>query len=646
MSIRGLQSLPITKFSGKKTYTNLTDTEAGQLLSGKNVLVMEDRRLRRAPGYTLVKKIDNGPVQNPGWDFQRSVDNKQFIFVQSDGTIYTMDPDGSNVATMATGEMGVHRFVSNAFIAYSSDGFKAYRYVDKAGTLTRYNWGIVAPSIAPGITIGAGTLTLTYGRTYVYCFVSKYTDSLGIQRLSISAPSPISAHTGPIASEVVSLSGLQVSSDPQVNYKWVFEVTDSPFNTSATYFFAAEIPNSQTSWGDSLIDDALDQTRLAPFDNFPAPPAPLLTEFQNRIVAINGGLIQLSGYSEINIGIPQEAWPESLFFNLPSGKRKATAVVGSQDGTALYVADGDFWYEYQGYDATTFTENDRVGSPSAAGPLALCPTPFGLAYLAPNRRLYLWKGSSGEPTDISSEIAQQLFGTYAMDDLDQASVANAVLRWYSYGSLNFLAVFCRTSDAPDANLNLIQLWSVAVTSGASSGLYGGSSTVYGQLSGIYQTDKIPSVPLTSAGTVEVGLVPYLYVGDANGNIYRFPDGFLDNGNPSIGEAQLSWLLPYEGKSLFFALDVTTDRADAVDNFQAYAVATDAPDQQLPPVALSLQTLPSPVGQSGMTVRAGLNVAGVATGKYFSVWLTMPTDEMDAAISKVILWSKPTAQGMP
>lgn len=646
MAIRGLKPTTIAQFSGKKTFANLTSMEPGQLLSGKNVLVMEDRRLRRAPGYTLVVKIDNGPVQNPGWDFQRSVDEKQFVFVQSGGTIYAMNPDGTGVQTLATGQSGVHQFVSSSFIAYSSDGKNAYRYVDNAGTLTRYNWGIAAPTTAPAISIGAGTLTLTYGRTYVYCFVSKYTDSLGIQRVSVSAPSPISAHTGPIAAEVVTLSDLEVSSDPQVNYKWVFAVSDSPFDTSATYYFAAEIANTATSWGDTLTDDALDPTRLAPFDNNPAPPAPLLTEFQNRIVAVNGSLIQLSGFSEITLGIPEESWPTSLFFNLPSGKRTATAVVGSQDGTALYVADGDFWYEYQGYDASTFTENDRVGSPSAAGPLALCPTPFGLAYLAPNRRLYLWKGSSGEPTDISSEIAQKLPNTYSMDDLDAATVSKAVLRWFSYGSLNFLAVFCRTSDAPDANLNLIQVWSVAVTSGASSGLYGGSSTVYGQLSGIYQTDKIPSTPMTSAGTVEVGLVPYLYTGDANGNIYRFPDGFLDNGNPYLGVAQLSWLLPSEGKSNFMALDVTTDRTDSAGTFGLYAATADAPDQLLAPIQLNIQALPSPVGQTGLTVRGGLNVAGLATGKYITAFISLPNDNADAVVSKIILWSRSTAQGMP
>src|SRR6185437_16420219 len=212
-----------------------------------------------------------------------------------------------------------------SFIAYSSDGDNAWRYVDKAGVLTKYKWGISAPSVAPLESLSAGTLTLTYGRRYCFSYVSKYTDSLGIQRVSISAPSPLSAHTGHIASQVVNLTGLTASADGQVTHIWVFATSDSPPDTSATFYFAAEITNGTTSWADALTDDQLDQTRLAPFDNNPAPPAPILTSFQNRIVACNGSLIQLSGYSEITLGIPEESWPISLFFNLPSGKRTISA---------------------------------------------------------------------------------------------------------------------------------------------------------------------------------------------------------------------------------------------------------------------------------------------------------------------------------
>jgi hypothetical protein len=669
--------------------------------------------------------------------------------------------------------------------------------VDNAGTLTKYKWGLDAPVTAPAIALSAGTLTLTYGRTYVYCFVSKYTDSLGIQRMSIGPPSPVSAHTGPIANQVVTLSALAISTDPQVNYKWIFEVSDSPLDTSATYYFAAEIANATTSWGDTLIDDALDSTRLAPFDNFPAPPAPMLTTWQNRIAAANGNLIQLSGFSEIVLGIPEEAWPTSLFFEVPSGKRTISAITSMQQGTVLVASTQDFWYLYTGYDASTFTEQDRVASPGAAGPLALTLTPEGLAYLAANQSLRLWQGA-GLPAELSDQVSNHLQGTYAQEDIDPARIAESLCCWYDYGPMNLLVVFVRTGDsnsnsnvlingdfsqgatgwtfqppwalgvggtpygnsdlglftgtgpataacinnthiqcvpgdkvtatcwslgepgaignaflrvsffdaagtliggthdssstpnnyvwiqnpviatAPigtafatadfvvfgggagprwavwdmtatvyQAGFNLMQLWSFATETRDTSGQYGAGSGVYTQLVGTFQTDKILSVPMTAAGPVEVGFAgqDYIYMGDADGNVYRWPDGFTDAGNPSQGAAQLAWGLPNDGKSRFYWTDVLTDRWDALWTFNVYAATADAPDQLQPPVQLEVQALPSPVNQSGMVIRASMNAPGVATGKYVTVFLGFPNDDAEAVVRKVTLASRPVNQGI-
>lgn len=644
MPIRGLKQDAITEFKGKVTACNLTTGDPGTLLAAKNVMILDDSQLRRCPGYTLVTNV-GGTVKAIA-DFQRDVDQKQFVMVQKGAIMLWMNADGSGQFGLLSGQTVPHEFVKNAFALYSSDGVKAWRYVDVGdGKLTPYQWGITAPVTAPAIALSAGTLTLTYGRTYVYCFVAKYTDSLGIQRVSISAPSPTSAHTGPIANEVVTLSTLQVSGDGQVNFKWIFEVTDSPINTSATYFFAAEIPNSQTTYGDALLDSALDQTRLAPYDNNPAPPAPMLAMFQNRIVAVNGNLIQLSGFSEITLGIPEESWPISLFFDLPSGKRTATAVAVLQSGTMLVVSTEDYWYAYLGYDASTFTEQDRVASPGQVGVRAGCMTNFGWAYLSKSRRIWLWSGT-GSPTDISSGIAKLLYGTYTMEDLDPSQVANAVLRWYEYGSMQFLAVFCRTLNSPDANMDLIQLWTFAVNTSASSGMYGGGSGVYGQLKGISQTDKVPSSTMTTANIVESGDTPFLYMGDAAGNIYRFPDGFLDNGNPYAGIAQLAWAMPNDGKSKFLWVDVTSDRADSANSIQLYATTADAPDQQLPPTQLAVQQLPSPVNQTGLAIRGSMNAPNLATGKYMTLYIAFPQDNNDAVVSRVSLASKALNAGIP
>jgi len=644
--IKGLKQDSLTQFKGKKITVNLADAEPGTLLSAKNVMILSDGMLRRAPGYTKVVTVGSGPIK-AYYDFQRNVDQKQFVFVQSGSEIYYMNADGTGLTLISTGETGTHQFVMNSFAAYSSDGTTAWRYVDVGGTLTKYQWGITAPTTAPGYSLGAGTLTLTWGRTYVYCFVSKYTDSLGIQRVSVSAPSPISAHTGPIANQVVSLSTLAVSSDPQVNYKWIFEVSDSPLNTSATYYLAAEIPNSQTSWGDTLTDDALDTARLAPFDNNPAPPSPILSEFQNRVVAMNGSQFRLSGYGEITLGIPEESWPLSLFFNVPSGKRTISGGMALQSGTMLVVGTQEYWFNYTGYDASTFAEQDKIASPGPAGPRALVMTPQGLMYLAANQSLRIWNGNPGEAASISDDLCKKLTGTYSMEDIDPAHIADSQLFWYDYGPMNMLVAFVRTSDYGGTGFNWMQMWSFTNQTRETSGMYGSGSGLYSQLTGVYQTDKFPVANITAAGSVDVGFSGqnFIYMGDASGNVYRWPDGFTDDGNPEENLAQLAWGLPNEGKSRFYWADLVTDRSDSATSFEVYAATADAPDQSITPTKLSVQQLPSPVNESSFAIRASMNAPGCATGKYVSLWVAFPNDDTDAVLSKVTLASRPLNAGI-
>lgn len=653
MAIRNLKPISISVFQGKNTTQNMTDAVEGTLLSAKNIMVLGDNQPRRAPGYTLVAALGLGAV-HAIYDFQRSVDQAQFVLAHVGSSIIAMNVDGSNVRTLSTGETAApFQFVSNAFVCYGSNGVNAWRFVDVAGALTKYKWGIAGPTTAPAIGLSAGTLSLTYGRQYVYCNVCKYTDSLGIQRVSVGPPSPLSAHTGPTANQVVTLSTLQLSSDPQVNYKWIFATSDSPLNTSATYYFAAEIPNSQTSWGDTLLDAALDTTRLAPYDNNPAPPAPILTTFQNRVVAINGSLMQLSGYSEITLGIPEESWPISTFFNIPSGSRRATAAISLNQGTTLVVCTQAFWYGYTGYDASTFTEQDRIASPGSVGAVSLCSTPFGIVWLSESKRLWIWKGS-GDATEISADVAQSLYGTYGMEDLSLDSLATARLHYFSYGQRHFVALFCRTSDAPNGGLNLLQLWNISSKGSQSSGQYTGSSGFYEQIAGLYQTDKIPQVSFTASGDVKTESSPYIYTGDAAGNIYRFPDGFTDNGGEVESSFSTPWMLcGLEGKKRFYWIDLyfqtstaTNDAGGGLSNFKIYASVADAPaSEDFIRTELTLSPVPSPVGISAYAVRGNLQVAGLNIGRYLRVWIKLPSiSDEDEVLLKMIVWASPVTQG--
>lgn len=137
----------------------------------------------------------------------------------------------------------------------------------------------------------------------------------------------------------------------------------------------------------------------------------------------------------------------------------------------------------------------------------------------------------------------------------------------------------------------------------------------------------------------------IFLGDASGNVYQWPSGFTHDGTPYDSVAQLAWQIPNEGQSRFYWLDMVTDRTDAKDSFKLYAATSDAPDQQVTPKQLTLQNIPNPKGQSGFTVRASLNADGVATGKFITVWIVFPNDNQDAAVSRIVLASRPLNAGL-
>lgn len=656
MAIRNLTPASTASFIGKNTAQNLTEAMAGTMLSAKNIMILADNQARRAPGYTLVAQIGAGPIYSQ-FDFERNVDQKQFLITQSGTQLIVSNIDGTNQVVLSNGENSTpYMWVQNSFNCYGSNGTNAWRFVDNAGTLTKYQWGISAPLTAPAIALSAGTLTLTFGRTYCYSYVSTYTDSLGIQRTHVGLPSPISAFSGPIANQIVTLSDITPASDPQVNWIWIFETSDSPQNTSATYYFAAQIPNGQTSYGDALLDADLDTTRLAPFENYPAPPSAILTAFQGSIVGVQGDQIRLSGTDAITLGIPEEAWPIGLFFNIPSGSREATAACSPDQGTSLVVDTADSKFRYTGYDASSFTEQDNIASPGAAGKWAQTKTPFGTAFLSQSLRLWLWNANvtGSTPTEISGDVAQSYPGTYGMEDLDITDLPNSRLLWYSYGKVHFLAVMARTTDATDQWLNLIQLWSIPVKGSQSSGQLTGTSSFYNQIGGIYQTDKIPLVSMSSGATVKIQNQSYLYLGDPDGNVYRFPDGFLDNGAPFLSNFSSPWTtLGEEAKKRFYFLDILVqfpasllDSGGPLANFKIYAATSESAEDTPTWTQLELQLIPSPDGVSQYALRANMQVQGVNVGKYVRFAVTFPDDNNDEVVLKAIVWHSPMYQAVP
>lgn len=622
---------------GRFTRNNLIQISDDHVLVANQVFFPGDGIAHKRPGYTLVKAgLGFNGVRI--FDFQRQSDSQQFVILAGGGTLSWMRSDGSQFTVLSNNEdpNAVWDFVTNDFGLYGSNGINAYRFVDTGGgTLTKFNWGIQAPANAPTFTFAAGSLTLAQGRQYAYSYVSKWTDAQGIQRVHVGAPSPTSGSTGPQTSEVVNLAGLTKSTDPQVTHIWIWATVDTPFNTTSVLYFLAEIANGTTTYGDTLPDTSLDQTRLIPYNNFAPPAASIIREFQGRFalsgIAGKPDLVQATGLEEIALGIPQETAPPSVFFNVPGGIKRVTGM--REFNQSLYVGTEQYWSQVTGLSAETFQQNDNILTPGPAGKDLIVVTPTWLAWLSKDKKLWAWNGYS-DPFEISFKIAradgsQQL----SMESISDATLSKGQLRWYSWGRYNVVALFISTQK--NNYFDWCQLWDVSVLS-APAGPFG-ATTKDGNLLGAAEGDAFFTDHMIGTGVVQVGDAPYLFMADGQGNVYRWPDGFTDNGQnyaPVIGSEFTDCDQPDFIKRYRW-LDAMTSRQPAPQLFGASAVASDGVVlDSKPPYGLQIWPVPAQYGTDPSIFRAKLEAKGSAIGRYLRWFIEFPQDDQDAELYKV------------
>ena len=621
---------------GRYTRNNLVKISDDHVLLAKNLIFPGDGIAHKRPGYTLVQGSPFAGVKTI-FDYHRQSDAQQFVFLAGNGNLGTMPVEGGLFTSLSIAEEKSRSFdfATSTFACYGSNGVNAYRFVDQGGTMRKWKWGISAPATAPTIAASNGTLTLKYGREYAYSYVSKWIDGTGQQRVHVGAPSPLSAHTGAQTAQIITLGALVRSDDPQVSHIWVWATNDTPFNTTSVLFLAGEVLNGTAAYGDAAADLALDSSRQAPFSNQPAPAASILLEYQQRIIAmgIEGkpDLVQASGLEEIDIGIPQECFPPSVFFNVPGGIKAISG--GCVFNQSLMIGTPEFWFQVRGFSADTFVEHDKIFSPGPAGKKAICVTPTWMVWLGVDRKIWAWNGF-GEPTEVSWKIARgDGSGALSMESLDGKQIANAELRWYSFGRYSVVAALVSTTG--DDTFDWVQLWDVSALAAPSG--YFGPQTKDGLMMGAAESDAFFSDRMVASGNVVAGNGPYLFLADEAGNIYRWPDGWTDNGanyTPALGTEFSDLDIPDAVKRMRWT-DIKTSRIDAVSAFNVSAVVTDGVNAELRPSRLKLQAIPAQYGPDPTVVRAMMNAKGVATGRLLRLFVEFPRDEMDAEVYELL-----------
>lgn len=649
--VAGIEGLNVDTYidfrAGRVTEDNLTEMRNEELLIANNIVILADRMPALRPGYTLV-----GPTTGKVlalFDFQRDYDQKQFLLINAAGRLSWRDVHGTgadNLLSAAEDAAASFQFAPVNFACYLSNGKNSYTALDNNGTLTLYQRGISAPVAAPTVSLAAGTLTTTYGQQYAYCYVRKVTDSTGVTRLHIGPPSPLSASTGPLTNQIANVAGFAAPPNATWNFIWIFRTNDTPANSTSALFFLAEIPVTTVTYGDSLTDASLDLTRPIPYDNLPPIAGGVLVEYQGRIITCQGNVVQASGLEEIILGIPQETAPASLFFVIPGGKSTISGATIYDE--VVYLCTKDFWWTVQGYDVTTFKKRDKIIQPGAVGKKAIAVTPTHLLYLGRDKKLYAWDGSSPRPIEVSKKLAKQLKGTLSMEDIKSNDIENAEVRWFSYGRYSYAMVLVNTGTVPQGQFDWIQLWNTTFL---------GETFADGTTIMLSETDFFPSDVFTASWPVEVDLATYMFFGDVNGNIYRWPDGMQDNGKPYFGSLGTPWspgnvfigpmfhpLPKGDVVKRNYWVDLQTDRQDALNSFTLEAVVADTPDMTLVAQNVPLEPLygSSKPGLPVLTAARGhlQKIPGLTVGRWHRLFVTFPSDGNAATLLRISVAQKP------
>lgn len=649
----GIEGLNVDSYAdfrlGRVTEANLTEMRNEQLLIASNLVLLADMMPAKRPGYTFVKQASGLILAL--FDFQRDYDQKQFLLINSAGKLSACAVDGSGAVTVLSAAEDAEesfQFVPITFACYMTNGIKAYTLLDNAGALKLYAMGISAPTNTPSVALVAGTVTTTYGWQWAYSWVRKVTDSFGATHLHVGPPSPLSASSGPLTAQMANIGNFGAPPDPTWNFIWIWRTNDTPANSTSALFFDAEIAVGTLSYGDANLDTTLDLTRPIPYDNNPpslgTQGGGIMVEYQGLVVICQGNVVQASGGEVILVGNPPEAFPASMFFQIPGGKSNISgAAIFNQ---MLYLCTKDYWFTIAGYDVSTFKKQDKILQPGAVGKKAVTVTPTHLVFLGRDKKLYAWDGSSPKPIEVSKSLAKQLLGSLSMEDISSADIENAEVRWYSFGRYSYVLVLVNTGTVPAGQFDWIQLWNTKFL---------GETLADGTVLTLSETDMFASDILTASAPVEVGLHTYMFLGDPAGNIYRWPDGGLDNGKQFSAALGTPWSAgnvfigpmfhplpkPDVVKRYFWA-DIQTDRNDTVASFKLQAIVADTPDMTKAPIGIPLQPLPGSSGLPSLTAaRASMmQTPGCSVGRWNRIFVVFPDDANPATLLRISISAKP------
>lgn len=262
------------------------------------LLVNSDGVYYSGPLETTINLVSNRPTIDPyfyetkyGRVAYEDDPRSEYTYINtSSNTTRNVVIGGVSGITYGSAGVQVYRLYSGKYYLVGTLASSASTVNDNVYDISgnaEFNLAEVAPL--------AGTLQ------YVYTF---YNSEDGTE----SAPSPVSAEVETLG--VVSLTNLEVPSDPQVDLKRIYRVG----GLLTSFSLVDEIPNSQTVYTDDTADADIDGTILSAQNNVAAPVGlKFLTEAYAMLFGAEGTRLRFTPIGEPNY------WPETFFiqFSVP-----------------------------------------------------------------------------------------------------------------------------------------------------------------------------------------------------------------------------------------------------------------------------------------------------------------------------------------
>lgn len=389
----------------------------------ENLMPVTDGSLVRRRGY--VKFSDTTLVSRDFYQYRNDSTLARYLVATAPTNVVAYKEDGTvrnaNVFTPSGSAPRVHMETSRGY-AYFADGVLADQIKwDGSASGGTSKWGITAPATAVGVGApSGGAITLITGRNYYVVFQNTTSGHA-------SDLSPISASTGPLTSQQVGLSSVEVSVDPQVDMKLILATADG--GDPSTLYLLTQIANAVTAYTDNTdegtlleqnvyleIDASGDEIGVS--ENSP-PPATgdLPTKHVGRIWLADGEILWFSkSLDEVttSTGTVTSKYEESF-----PGDNQIDAAVGAEtirgilsDGQTLYLGTERHIRRISGDSPSNFSTSEICYNETGIMNQAVWKVVFsesqpkGAMWLSPDLRVYL--SDYNTYVDVGTPIQNQL----------------------------------------------------------------------------------------------------------------------------------------------------------------------------------------------------------------------------------------------